>query len=179
VTVTFRSSTIGKRLFERRCRTDPWLPASSSTSWRRFAKGHGVAGVTFHSLRHGAATLLLAAGVSDTVALDVMGHENRHSEHDERRALSSRRSDRTSGEPSLLPRINAFIVHQHGDTEKDQHKTETHRHAPNRPEQNIGRQGGSGKPTDRTFVELLIICEEDRTLRAVFVGMLREADHKR
>ena len=33
-----------------------------------------VCGITFHGLRHGAATLLLAAGVPDAVAASVMGH---------------------------------------------------------------------------------------------------------
>jgi hypothetical protein len=34
-----------------------------------------------------------------------------------------------------------------------------------------------GYPESRAFVELLIDCEEDRTHRAVLVGLLREGDH--
>jgi hypothetical protein len=33
-----------------------------------------------------------------------------------------------------------------------------------------------GYPESRAFAELLIDCEEDKVLRAVLVGMLREAD---
>jgi hypothetical protein len=36
-----------------------------------------------------------------------------------------------------------------------------------------------GALTERTFADLLIDCEEDRTLWAVLVGMLREADQAR
>jgi hypothetical protein len=38
----------------------------------------------------------------------------------------------------------------------------------------IGSCWGNAKT--REFAELLISCEEDRTFRAVLVGMLREAD---
>ena len=33
-----------------------------------------------------------------------------------------------------------------------------------------------GYPQSRAFAELLIDCEEDRALRAVLIGMLRETD---
>jgi hypothetical protein len=35
-----------------------------------------------------------------------------------------------------------------------------------------------GNPKIRAFAELLIDCEEDRVLRAVLVGMLREMSRK-
>jgi integrase len=52
----------------------PLQPATFSGMWKDFADANGFAGITFHGLRHGAATLLLAAGVPDAVAATVMGH---------------------------------------------------------------------------------------------------------
>jgi hypothetical protein len=39
-----------------------------------------------------------------------------------------------------------------------------------------GSGSSGGYPESRVFAELLIDCEEDRTLPAVLVAMLREAD---
>jgi hypothetical protein len=43
-------------------------------------------------------------------------------------------------------------------------------------QERIGRF--SNYPVTRTFAEPLIDCEEDRVLRAVLVGMLREAESR-
>ena len=48
----------------------PWF----STGWAGSGPRTGPGGITFHGLRHGAATLLLAGGVSDAVAIKLMGH---------------------------------------------------------------------------------------------------------
>lgn len=53
---------------------EPFQPASFSKAWKTWATAHGFTGIGFHGLRHGAATLLLAAGVPDTVAMRTMGH---------------------------------------------------------------------------------------------------------
>jgi hypothetical protein len=46
--------------------------------------------------------------------------------------------------------------------------------SPTRPGERIGEFWSY--PQSRTFAELLIDCEEDLTLRAVLVGMLREME---
>lgn len=50
-----------------------WQPATFSGAWRDWSRAQGF-DLTFHNLRHGAATLLLAAGVPDAVAISVLGH---------------------------------------------------------------------------------------------------------
>jgi integrase len=54
----------------------PWLPPTFSTYWSRWAEAQGFGSVSFHTLRHGCATLLLAAGVPDRVVIEVMGHSD-------------------------------------------------------------------------------------------------------
>jgi integrase len=61
----------------------PWEPSEFSKRWARFARTYGLRGktktgeiatVTFHGLRHGAATLMLTGRLPDRVVMDVMGH---------------------------------------------------------------------------------------------------------
>jgi integrase len=54
----------------------PWMPPTFSKGWTAFAKRAGFPEVRFHDLRHGAATLMLAAGVPDAVAIRMMGHRD-------------------------------------------------------------------------------------------------------
>lgn len=54
----------------------PWVPPTFSRAWTRFAGRAGLPAVGFHELRHGAATMMLAAGVPDAVAAQIMGHRD-------------------------------------------------------------------------------------------------------
>jgi len=54
----------------------PWVPPTFSKAWTSFAKNAGLGDLGFHELRHGAATLMLAAGIPDAVAIRMMGHRD-------------------------------------------------------------------------------------------------------
>lgn len=54
----------------------PWVPPTFSKAWTSFAKKAGFGDIGFHELRHGAATLMLAAGIPDAVAIKMMGHRD-------------------------------------------------------------------------------------------------------
>ena len=60
--------------------------------------------ISFHSLRHGAVTMLKAAGVSDFIAREIVGHESAavsrqytHLTTDDKRAAMRRLPDVTNG----------------------------------------------------------------------------------
>lgn len=80
----------------------PWLPPTFSTYWARFARANGFAGVSFHTLRHGAATLLLAGGAPDAVAAAIMGHADTRILRRYQEVLDELKIDATSRLAALL-----------------------------------------------------------------------------
>jgi integrase len=80
----------------------PWLPASFSKGWQRFAAAHGFERVTFHTLRHGAASLLLASGVPDAVAISLMGHADTKILRRFQDVVDELKQDAASGMDALL-----------------------------------------------------------------------------
>ena len=82
----------------------PYQPASFSGAWRDFAKAHGFEGITYHTLRHGAATLLLASGVPDAVAAAIMGHADTKILRRYQDVVDDLKKDAASGMDALLGR---------------------------------------------------------------------------
>jgi integrase len=80
----------------------PWQPATFSGAWTDFAKANGFDGITFHTLRHGAATLLLAAGVPDAVAAAIMGHADTKILRRYQDVVAELKRDAASGMDALL-----------------------------------------------------------------------------
>jgi integrase len=74
--------------------------------WKDWATTHGFAGITFHGLRHGAATLLLAAGVPDTVAMRTMGHADTRILARYRDVVNELQRDAAAGMDLLIGGIN-------------------------------------------------------------------------
>jgi integrase len=83
---------------------EPWQPATFSGAWKDWAEAHAFAGITFHGLRHGAATLLLAAGVPDAVAAAIMGHADTKILRRYQDVVAELKRDAASGMNALLGR---------------------------------------------------------------------------
>ena len=52
----------------------PWEPDSFTGSFAAFMRGCGLRQVTFHSLRHSHATLLLKQGINSKIVSERLGH---------------------------------------------------------------------------------------------------------
>ena len=80
----------------------PYQPASFSTAWRGFATANGFDGITFYTLRHGHATLLLASGALDAVAAAIMGHADTKILRRYQDVVDELKQDAASGMDALL-----------------------------------------------------------------------------
>lgn len=95
-----------RRGFIDRIRVDAGLAKPRSNE--RTGKGHSeprqTGGLSFHCLRHTATSLLKNAGVSEAIAMDIIGHDSRvistlytHIEGDAKRLAISKMPDMTLG----------------------------------------------------------------------------------
>ena len=53
-----------------------WEPTRLSKLWKRWAEVNGFGDLKLHGMRHGYATLGLAAGLRPEVMIDLMGHSS-------------------------------------------------------------------------------------------------------
>ena len=54
----------------------PYQPHSISTFWRRFVEREGLKKISFHSLRHSSASLLISEGINMKVVQQRLGHKD-------------------------------------------------------------------------------------------------------
>ena len=80
------------------------LPRGHRSTGRGRSEAREMSEISFHSLRHSAVTMLKAAGVSDFIAREIVGHESAavsrqytHLTTDDKRAAMQRLPDVTSG----------------------------------------------------------------------------------
>ena len=80
------------------------LPHGHRSTGKGRTGAREVSEISFHSLRHSAVTMLKAAGVSDFIAREIVGHESAavsrqytHLTTDDKRAAMQRLPDVTSG----------------------------------------------------------------------------------
>ena len=94
----------------------PPLPRGHKSTGKGRSQAREASEISFHSLRHSAVTMLKAAGVSDFMAREIVGHESTavsrqytHLTTDDKRAAMQRLPDVTSALKINQPDVTARI----------------------------------------------------------------------